>query len=161
MYDMDESSSFNGFILLVLLKFFSKCTMNQVACSLYLVRFPKILARLLTKEEEMKFNEFVPEWEIGNLDALLVPYINQKYDTRFIRGIKELFARGLISIEGEDVRLTSSIEIPSKSDAITSIENKAYFSSLVVKRTEISILNEKISRIVGEEQWEIFSSSTV
>ncbi|GGA49823.1 hypothetical protein [Paenibacillus physcomitrellae] len=109
----------------------------------------------------MKFNEFVPEWEIGNLDALLVPYINQKYDTRFIRGIKELFARGLISIEGEDVRLTSSIEFPSKSDAIMSIENKAYFSSLVVKRTDISILNEKISRIVGEEQWGIFSSSTV
>jgi hypothetical protein len=160
-YDIEESSPFNGLILLIILYFMPKCSMNQIACALYLVRFSKILSKLLNKEEEIEFLKIVPGWELGNLDAMLVPYINQKYDTRFIRGIKELYAKGLIQIEGDSVQLISSIEFSSDNETIKRIQIKAYYASLVVMRTNVVQLNEQISRIVGEEQWGNFSSSTV
>lgn len=138
-----------------------KCSMNQLACALYLVRFSKVLSKFLSKEEEVDFLNKVPEWELGNLDAMLVPYINQKYDIRFIRGIKELFAKGLIQIENEFVQLISKKEISSGSETIMRIQHKADYASRLVMGMNIELLNKQISRIVGEEQWGTFSSSTV
>lgn len=160
-YDIEESSPFNGLILLIILNFMPRCSMNQIACALYLVRFSKILSKLLNKEEEIEFIKNVPGWEFGNLDSMLVPYINQKYDARFIRGIKELFAKGLIQIEGDSVQLISPIELSTNNETIKRIQNKAYYASLVVMRTNVAQLNKQISRIVGEEQWENVSSLTV
>ncbi|EBK2059924.1 hypothetical protein MJ257_21840 [Paenibacillus timonensis] len=134
--------------------------MNQLACAMYLIRFSNVLIEFLDEKEKLEFLQIVPRWEFGNLDTMLVPYINQKYDVRFIRGIKELLAKGLIGIKDELVHIVPSFNISIESELIRRIQKKAYYASRIVKETNITSLNKKISQISGEQLWGKFSLST-
>lgn len=159
MYDIEEGRAINGLIILILLKFMPKCSLKQLACALYLVRFTKILSKLLDEDDRIQYLSGIPEWELGNLDILLSPYILQKYDYRFIRGIKELLAKNIISFDGDHVYSKITVDLSLENDSIRRIYHKAFYSSKVVMNTDISKLDDKIYQIIGEEQWQNLYSS--
>ncbi|MFB5759153.1 hypothetical protein [Paenibacillus medicaginis] len=160
LYEADETGSYNGLILFMIINSFSKCTLDQLSYAFYLVRFTKVLSRLLNEIERERFLEYIPEWELRNLDSILSPYIIQKYDRRFVRGLKELLARSLVKIEGEFVSVALRAAIPLENDSFRIIRHKAVFACTVIRRYELSQLQTKIYQAIGEEQWENLYIST-
>jgi len=160
MYDVEESSAINALIIIILLQHMPKCTLSQLACASYLVRFTNVLSKLLNNQTKVDFLKGIPYWEFGNLDTVLSPYIIQKFDTRFLRGIKELLAKNLIHIDKNNVSLACPPKIELGNDDFKHIQHKAYYASLVVMNKNNSELVEQIYRIVGEEQWQNLYLST-
>lgn len=159
LYEIEESGILNALYLLFLLKHLKKCSLNALACGMYLFRFLNLTIHLLEEAEREKFIQFIPEWELENLDSLLMPYILQKYDKRFINGLKELYVRALIEIENNTVMLkenekTGLFEI----EKFELINHKAFHISEIIKRTSYEELVKKIETIVGEEQWKTIYS---
>lgn len=159
-YDIEDSSLYNAFVILMLLRYMPRSTLNQLARACYLIRFTKVLSRLLTGEMRDRFLAEIREWEFGNLDMFLSPYINRKYDERFIRGIKELYAKDLISFEDEHVVQIEYVEIPVHNDLFKYLDHKATYAGMIVLNSNINELDEQINEIVGEEQWRILFTST-
>ncbi|MGG3689473.1 hypothetical protein [Caldifermentibacillus hisashii] len=154
LYEIEESPEINGYILLNLLNELEECTIEQLAVSFYLYRFTKVLVDILnTLKLSQEFSKTLPEQELLNLDTILMPYLNEKYNERFKKGIIQLLSRSLIianqnKISINRTKLTSRKNELEKEGSISRLKVKLV--SKVIREFEIGELNKIISNIVGE-----------
>jgi hypothetical protein len=160
-YEVDESGELNALYLFILLYHLKKCTLNQLAVAFYLFRFVNVLYKLLNAKDAELFIREIPDWEKGNLDSVLAPYIIEKFDHRFLSGLREIISKNIAILEDDTVILQkkhSSFPLIVKHHRLF---HKANFSCKVVKKIQYENLLNKINKIVGEEQWETHYISIV
>lgn len=154
LYEIEESREINGYILLLLLNELEECNIEQLAVSFYLYRFTNVLVEILysTKLEQEFLND-LPEREMFNLDTILMPFLTEKYNERFKKGVTQLLSRSLINVSESKItlnrtKLAYSTNGLEKDDS--TLQLKVKLISKVIREFEISKLNKIISKIVGE-----------
>lgn len=154
LYEMEESPEINGYILLHLLNELVECNIEQLAISFYLYRFTNVLVEILDGTKfEHEFINVLPERDIFNLDTILMPFLTEKYNGRFKKGVIQLLSRSLISVSESKItlnrtKLAYSTNGLEKDDS--TLQLKVKLISKVIREFEISELNKIISKIVGE-----------
>ncbi|MFS1516398.1 hypothetical protein V1503_07800 [Bacillus sp. SCS-151] len=153
LYQIEESSKLNGFIMLNLMLNFRKCSIQQLAVGLYLFRFSNVLQIIISEIENSKevFSEF-PQWDYFNLDTVLTPFLIEKYNDRFQKGFIELLSRNLIKVDGEELLINDEVVLGFKEEIRKNkyVYKKCEYISKVINTYPTDILNEKISKIVGD-----------
>ncbi|ARU62933.1 hypothetical protein CBW65_19565 [Tumebacillus avium] len=154
LFAMEESVYVNALYLHFLLKEIGPCTLRTLANALYLFRFSKITLSLLKKNEAAALRRSMPEWEFENLDNMLIPYIVERFDSRFIGGVKELIVRKLAYLEEDVLILNPTYEmIFAKIPVRKRITVKVKYVTKVIQRYSFDELHLKITKLVGEERW--------
>ncbi|WP_045521371.1 hypothetical protein [Neobacillus niacini] len=154
LYEIEESREINGYILLLLLNELEECNIEQLAVSFYLYRFTNVLVGILYSAKlEQEFLNDLPEREMFNLDTILMPFLTEKYNERFKKGVTQLLSRSLINVSESKItlnrtKLAYSTNGLEKGDSI--LQLKVKLISKVIREFEISKLNKIISKIVGE-----------
>lgn len=153
LYDVEESSKLNGFIMLNIMINLKKCSIEQLAIGLYLYRFSNILRVILSEMEQNKeISLEIPQWDYFNLDTVLTPFLTEKYNERFQKGFIELISRNLITVDKDEVIINEDNVSTHINEIIRNeyVYKKSKYVSKVIDRYPIDILNEIISEIVGE-----------
>ncbi|MFK4475367.1 hypothetical protein ABH897_005156 [Paenibacillus sp. RC73] len=159
-YEVDESGELNALYLFVLLTYLKKCSLNQLAVAFYLFRFVNILYKLLNAKDAELFIKEIPDWEKGNLDSVLAPYIIGKFDHRFLSGLREIISKNIAVLEGDTVILQKKKFSVLLNEKYHRLFHKANFSCKLVRRIQYENLLNKINKIVGENQWQTHYIST-
>lgn len=153
LYQIEESSKLNGFIMLNLMINLKKCSIEQLAIGLYLYRFSNILKIILSemKQTEDIFSEF-PQWDYFNLDTVLTPFLIEKYNDRFQKGFIELLSRNLIIVNDEELLINDESVSEFIDEIIKNkyVHKKCEYITKVINTYPTDVLNEKISEIVGD-----------
>lgn len=154
LYEIEESREINGYILLLLLNELKECNIEQLAVSFYLYRFTNVLVEILYSVKlEQEFSNDLPEREMFNLDTILMPFLTEKYNERFKKGVTQLLSRSLINVSESKITLNRTKLAYStnglEKDDLT-LQLKVKLISKVIREFEISKLNKIISKIVGE-----------
>lgn len=153
LYEIEESSQLNGYILLHLLNELEECSIEQLAISFYLYRFTNVLTEILDSINlDQNLMQHLPEREIFNLDTVLMPFLTEKYNERFKKGIIQLKARSLINVSNSKISINGNKLDYSKntSKKDVTLQLKVKLVSRVIKEYNVSDLNKIISKIVGE-----------
>lgn len=153
LYEIEDSYEINGYILAHLLYDLNACSIEQLATAFYLYRYPNISIKILEltniqNDILIQLNDY----EIFNLDTVLMPLISEKYNKRFKNGFKQLLAYSLIISEEDKITLNLS-NLYSMKNLETSDSNlivKVKLVSNIVKSYNISELNSLITKIVGD-----------
>jgi len=151
LYEIEESSKLNGYIMLNLMVVLKKCTLEQLAVGLYLYRFSNVLQTILIKTGESELND-LPQWDYFNLDTVLAPLLIEKYNDRFKKGFMELLSRNLVFVNQEKVILNHE-NVSGYIDEITNnihVYKKCQYINKVIESYSIETLNQIISQIVGD-----------
>jgi len=149
-YEVDESGELNALYLFILLTYLKQCSLNQLAVAFYLFRFVNILYKMLNSKDAELFIKEIPDWEKGNLDSVLAPYIIGKFDQRFLRGLREIIAKNIAVFDGDTVILQKKKFAASLKEKHNRLFHKASFSCKLVKKNQYDNLLNKINKIVGE-----------
>jgi hypothetical protein len=153
LQNIEENSALNGVYLLSLMNYLGKSTLDQVATAMYLFRFVNVTSELLTFEDKKEFLSLVPVWETNNLDTMLSGIIYEKYNSRFLSGLKELLSRELIVSNEHYIALKDEVKEDVKKlfigEQYKTILHKSYFISKLIKEVPLDSLNRKIYQIIG------------
>ncbi|MBG9611828.1 hypothetical protein [Bacillus cereus] len=153
LYEIEESPQLNGYILLHLLNELEECSIEQLAISFYLYRFTNVLAKILNSiNRDQGLIKNLPEQEIFNLDTVLMPFLTEKYNERFKKGIVQLIARSLINVSNNKISINGNKLDHSKNNLKkdVAIQLKVKLISKLIKEYNVSDLNKIISKMVGE-----------
>jgi hypothetical protein len=153
LQNIEENSALNGVYLLSLMIFLGKSTFDQVATAMYLFRFVNITSELLTNEDKREFISLLPDWETNNLDSMLSEIIIEKYNSRFLSGLKELLSREMIISNEHYISLKDEVKEDAKElfigEQYKIILHKSYFIAKLIKEVPLDSLNRKIHQILG------------
>ncbi|KYG93730.1 hypothetical protein ABEW24_06400 [Paenibacillus jamilae] len=151
--NVEESGVLNGIYLLTFLHFIKRATLDEIAIGMYLFRFVNVMNELLSLDDKRVFMSKIPEWEKDNLDVMLSNVIIEKYNSRFLSGLKELLSRDMIIIADqyiclkEDVR-SSSVDLLTN-ESFELVVHKAKYISQLMDQISLDDLKERIKGIVG------------
>lgn len=153
LQNIEENSALNGVYLLSLMQYFEKSTFDQVATAMYLFRFVNVTTELLASEDRKEFISLLPEWETNNLDSMLSGIIIEKYNSRFLSGLKELMSREMIISDEHYIALKDEVKEDVKKlfidEQYKTILHKSYFIAKIIKDVPLDILNSRIYQIIG------------
>ena len=153
LQNIEENSALNGVYLLSLMNYLGKSTFDQVVMAMYLFRFVNVTSQLLASEDKKEFMSLLPEWEINNLDSMLSGIIIEKYNSRFLSGLKELLSREIIISDEYYLALKDDVKEDIKElfigEQYKTILHKSYFIAKLIKEVPLDSLNRKIHQIIG------------
>lgn len=158
-FNVEESRVLNGLYLILILKNLERGTIEQLATSLYLYRFPYIAEKLMSHKDQIEFLKLFSYAELNNLDTMLYPFLIEKYNDRFINSFKELLARELVEVKGDYIILKRGLEYEElwSMEDIVQIDRQLFYIAKLIKITNNNELKKKIEEIVGEQHWRTHS----
>lgn len=155
LYEIEDSPEINGYILAHLLYRLNTCSIEQLAISFYLYRFPNIAIKILElKNAPYRTIAEINNYEIFNLDILLMPLISEKYNNRFKSGFKQLLSFSLIITQKNEISLNFSNLNHISHDFETLHSNlvtKINLATVIIRTYDTQTLNSLITKIVGEQ----------
>lgn len=154
LLNIDESGLLNGFYMLSLLYYLGKCTFDELSTAMYLFRFVNVTHQLLSLEDQGRYWAQIPDWEKDNLDVMLVHVLIEKYNDRFVAGIRELMSREMIATDEQYVSLMENVRETAAnvlwSESYRPIMHKAHYVSKLMGSVPLDKLKDRIRTIVGD-----------
>ncbi|MEK4701825.1 hypothetical protein MKX47_20200 [Solibacillus sp. FSL R7-0668] len=154
LYEIEDSPELNGYILMNLLYNLKACSVEQLAIAFYLYRFPKVSIQILGRSDSQIENLYLfNEYEMFNLDILLMPLLSEKYNVRFKNGFKHLLSYSLLNIKQDLITLNTNYleQITHQLENSNSImTSKVKVATIIIQAYNINELNYMINKIAGE-----------
>ncbi|MDA1782687.1 hypothetical protein PDL07_08350 [Bacillus cereus] len=153
-YNIEENSILNGMYLVIIIHELGECTVEELAMTLYLCRFPNITKYFLSENDKNGYLNLYSDTEMNNLDnVFLTSFLIGKYSTRFIRGLKEIISRDMIKIDEQVIRLTENVDagmLVLNDKNVSNIQKKVRYIERIINENSIDIINTRIEKIVGD-----------
>ncbi|MFK9118345.1 hypothetical protein ABEI56_05010 [Peribacillus castrilensis] len=157
IYNIEENPSVNGIYLIFILSTIKTCSLDQLALSMYLFRFMNITLSLMENDEKQELLQVLSPSDSKNLDALLTPYLNEKYNDRYKNALKVLLAKNIITVNENLVKLNINLDLANEFNLteppFSKVYIKAKFVSNLIKASTVKDINQKINKIIGDIKW--------